>query len=121
MNGTVRISLNVTRRSPCVVLHANDMDITHVALEHPHTHGASPICLGNSVKHIWASTSAHVHVLMRCRIIAMHCPIKSFCSVDLPCLQGCQAEGLERAVFAPSQAHCENMNTPECIVLYLSV
>lgn len=41
MNGTVQISLNVTRRSPCVVLHAMDMEITHVALEHPHTHGAA--------------------------------------------------------------------------------
>ncbi|BDA42905.1 Aminopeptidase N [Coccomyxa sp. Obi] len=39
VNGTVTISVKVTQRSPCVVLHARDMDITHVALEHPHTHG----------------------------------------------------------------------------------
>ena len=40
MNGTVRIRVNVTSATPCLVLHASGMDITHVALLDPHVHGA---------------------------------------------------------------------------------
>ncbi len=39
VNGTVQIRVNVTGSTPCLVLHASGMNVTHVALEHPHTHG----------------------------------------------------------------------------------
>jgi hypothetical protein len=46
VNGSVQITVNMTRSSPCIVLHAANMDISHVALEDPHTHGAR--CTGSS-------------------------------------------------------------------------
>ena len=39
VNGTIEITLNVNQPTLCVVLHATDMNITHAALEEPHTHG----------------------------------------------------------------------------------
>ena len=39
VNGSVQIRVNVTGSTPCLVLHALGMNITHAALEHPHTHG----------------------------------------------------------------------------------
>ena len=42
VNGTVDITLKVLQPTLCVVLHATAMNITHVALKNPHTHGAQP-------------------------------------------------------------------------------
>ena len=39
VNGSVIITLNMTRPSPCIVLHARGMTIKHLAIEEPHTHG----------------------------------------------------------------------------------
>lgn len=39
VNGSVLITINMTRPSPCIVLHARDMTILHLAIEEPHTHG----------------------------------------------------------------------------------
>lgn len=39
VNGSVIITVNMTQPSPCIVLHAREMKITHLAIEEPHTHG----------------------------------------------------------------------------------
>ena len=54
INGTVDITLKVLQPTLCVVLHATAMNITHVALNNPHTHGAQP---GHALKN-YASVSA---------------------------------------------------------------
>ena len=54
VNGSVEVDLNVTTATPCVVMHAAGLTITHAALLEPHTHGA-PCCAhslaraGNSI------------------------------------------------------------------------
>ena len=42
VNGSVIITVNMTRPSPCIVLHATEMTILHLAIEEPHTHGTEP-------------------------------------------------------------------------------
>ena len=63
VNGSVLITVNMTEASPCVVLHAREMSISHVAIEEPHTHGE----LGS-----WHSSHPKLHLHVDWDVLPPH-------------------------------------------------
>ena len=52
VNGSVLIRVNMTNASPCIVLHARDMTISHVAIEEPHMHGELILSVFHTIEYI---------------------------------------------------------------------
>ena len=71
VNGTLEITLDVNQPTLCVVLHASDLNITHAALEDPHTHG-EPLCTRWGTQ---AASPAASHVSNTCMAATCSTPL----------------------------------------------